>query len=179
MRANICLIAGPEVITAAAAERLSVSPERSYRTWSREETERIVGETSAPGANVSAIARSRGLVRSQLFAWRSYHAARNGVRTALRQARHHRQDRPLATECLTFLIDAENNGPVRWEIHAPPLPRTHRPEEDPARHPSLRPGSARLCTSSVVTMPVPSRSNGPSPPTTSSTAIKPFCRNDT
>jgi transposase len=58
-----------EVIT-AAAERLSVSPGRSYRTWSREEKERIVGETFLPGANVSAIARSHGLDPSQLFAWR-------------------------------------------------------------------------------------------------------------
>src|SRR3974390_2884063 len=55
-----------EVIT-AVAERLSVSPGRSYRTWSREEKERIVGETFAPGANVSAIARSHGLDPSQLF----------------------------------------------------------------------------------------------------------------
>jgi len=58
-----------EVIT-AAAERLSVSPGRSYRTWLREEKDRIVGETFAPGANVSAIARSHGLDPSQLFAWR-------------------------------------------------------------------------------------------------------------
>jgi transposase len=58
-----------EVIT-ATAERLSVSPGRSYRTWSREEKERIVGETFGPGANVSAIARSHGLDPSQLFTWR-------------------------------------------------------------------------------------------------------------
>jgi len=58
-----------EVIT-AAAERLSVSPGRSYRTWLREEKDRIVGETFLPGANVSAIARSHGLDPSQLFAWR-------------------------------------------------------------------------------------------------------------
>ncbi|WP_426435284.1 transposase [Bradyrhizobium genosp. P] len=58
-----------EVIT-AAAERLSVSPGRSYRTWSREEKDRIVGETFAPGANVSAIARCHGIDPSQLFAWR-------------------------------------------------------------------------------------------------------------
>jgi transposase len=58
-----------EVIT-AAAERLSVSPGRSYRTWSREEKERIVGETFFPGANVSAIARFHGHEPSQLFAWR-------------------------------------------------------------------------------------------------------------
>jgi transposase len=58
-----------EVIT-AAAERLAVSPGRSYRTWSREEKDRIVGETFAPGANVSAIAHSHGLDPAQLFAWR-------------------------------------------------------------------------------------------------------------
>ena len=58
-----------EVIT-AAAERLRVSPGRSYRTWSREEKDRIVGETFLPGANVSVIARSHGLDPSQLFAWR-------------------------------------------------------------------------------------------------------------
>jgi transposase len=58
-----------EVIT-ATAERLSVSPRRSYRAWSREEKDRIVGETFLPGANVSAIARSHGLDPSQLFAWR-------------------------------------------------------------------------------------------------------------
>jgi transposase len=58
-----------EVIT-ATPERLAVSPGRSYRTWSREEKERIVEETFAPGANVSVIARSHGLDPSQLFAWR-------------------------------------------------------------------------------------------------------------
>ena len=54
----------------ATPERLSVSPGRSYRTWSREAKERIVKETFAPGANVSMIARSHGLDPSQLFAWR-------------------------------------------------------------------------------------------------------------
>jgi len=58
-----------EVIT-ATPERLAVSPGRSYRTWSREAKERIVGETFLPGANVSVIARSHGLDPSQLFAWR-------------------------------------------------------------------------------------------------------------
>lgn len=58
-----------EVIT-ARPERLSVSPGRSYRTWSREAKERIVKETFLPGANVSVIARSHGLDPSQLFVWR-------------------------------------------------------------------------------------------------------------
>ena len=37
------------------------------------------------------------------------------VRTAFRYARHHRQDRLFAIERLdlTFLIDAEDKGPVR------------------------------------------------------------------
>lgn len=58
-----------ELVTAAAG-RLSVSRGLSDRTWSREENERIVGETFAPGANVSSIARSHGLDLSQLFEWR-------------------------------------------------------------------------------------------------------------
>ena len=58
------------MVITAAAERLSVSPGRSYRTWLREEKDRIVGETFLPGANVSAIARSHRLDPSQLFAWR-------------------------------------------------------------------------------------------------------------
>ena len=58
-----------EVLTASPV-RLSSSPARSYRSWSEEEKARIVGETLAVGANVSAIARSNGLDPSQLFAWR-------------------------------------------------------------------------------------------------------------
>ncbi len=58
-----------EVIT-ATAERLAVSPGRSYRTWSRAEKDRIVGETFAPRANVSAVTRAHGLDPSQVFAWR-------------------------------------------------------------------------------------------------------------
>ena len=38
------------------------------------------------------------------------------VRTTFRHARHHRQDRLLAIECLNlaFLIDAEDERSVRW-----------------------------------------------------------------
>ena len=49
-----------EVIT-AAAERLTVSPGRSYRTWSREAKKRIVGETFLPGANIRALSRARSI----------------------------------------------------------------------------------------------------------------------
>jgi transposase len=75
-----------EVIT-AAAERLSVSPGRRYRAWSREEKERVVGETFLPGANVSAIARSHGLDPSQLFAWLTQGAGVGTGRAALWGAR--------------------------------------------------------------------------------------------
>ena len=59
--------------------RLSKSPARSYRSWSVEEKARIVGEALAPGANVSAIARSNGVDPSQLFAWRRKALAAGGV----------------------------------------------------------------------------------------------------
>ena len=58
-----------EVLTAEPV-RLAHSPARRVRAWSREEKTRIVAETFAPGANVSAIARSHELAPSQLFAWR-------------------------------------------------------------------------------------------------------------
>jgi transposase len=58
-----------EVITAEPV-RLAHSPARRVRSWSRDAKIRIVAETFAPGANVSAIARSHGLDPSQVYAWR-------------------------------------------------------------------------------------------------------------
>jgi transposase len=40
------------------------------RSWSAEEKARIVAESLARGANVSALARSHGLTPSQIFRWR-------------------------------------------------------------------------------------------------------------
>jgi transposase len=40
------------------------------RRWPLEEKERIVSETFATGASVSAVARRHGLTAQQLFAWR-------------------------------------------------------------------------------------------------------------
>src|SRR5690606_12676333 len=54
----------------ASVERLERSPARTHRAWSPELKSRIIEETFAPGANVSAIARSHDLAPSQLFAWR-------------------------------------------------------------------------------------------------------------
>ena len=58
-----------EILTAEPV-RLAHSPARRVRTWSRDEKARIVAETFAPGANVSAIARSHGLDPSQVYVWR-------------------------------------------------------------------------------------------------------------
>jgi transposase len=54
----------------ADVERLERSPSRSHRAWSPDLKARIIEETFAPGANVSAIARSHELAPSQLFALR-------------------------------------------------------------------------------------------------------------
>ena len=45
------------------------------RSWSAEEKSRIVAESLAPGANVSALARSHGLTPSQIFRWRRMNGA--------------------------------------------------------------------------------------------------------
>ena len=47
------------------------------RTWSREDKARIVAESFATGANVSAVARRYGLRPQQVYAWRRL--ARNGT----------------------------------------------------------------------------------------------------
>jgi transposase len=40
------------------------------RSWSAEDKARIVAESTAPGANVSAVARRFGLTPAQIFRWR-------------------------------------------------------------------------------------------------------------
>jgi len=47
-----------------------VGPERRRR-WSEEEKARIVEEAFAPGACVAAVARRRGVTRSQVYQWRA------------------------------------------------------------------------------------------------------------
>jgi transposase len=49
------------------------------RSWSREDKGRIVGESFAAGANVSAVARRYGLRPQQVYAWRRL--ARSGALT--------------------------------------------------------------------------------------------------
>jgi transposase len=84
-----------EVIT-AAAERLSVSPGRRYRAWSREEKERVVGETFfAGGERVGDCAVSRD--PSQLFAWRRK-ALASGLVAPLSGARPRSNVLPIAIQ---------------------------------------------------------------------------------
>ncbi len=60
------------------AERLDASPATPRRRWSAEAKARLVEETLAPDANVSAIARRVGIAPSQLFGWRRQ-APRSGT----------------------------------------------------------------------------------------------------
>ena len=53
------------------------------RRWSREDKDRIVEETLAPGAKVSEVARRHGLAASLVFTWR-------------RQLRAHHETAPVA-----------------------------------------------------------------------------------
>ncbi len=53
------------------AHRLEVITETGRRRWfSKDDKARIVGETLAPGAVVSEIARRHGLTPQQVFTWR-------------------------------------------------------------------------------------------------------------
>jgi transposase len=64
------------------AGRLDESPPLLRRRWSVEAKARIVAESLAPGANVSAVARAHGLRPQQVFAWRRK-AIRSGALTVL------------------------------------------------------------------------------------------------
>ena len=48
---------------------LEARPTRTRRLWADAVRERIISEACAPGANVSAIARSYEMAPSQLFRW--------------------------------------------------------------------------------------------------------------
>jgi transposase len=60
------------------ASRLEESPPLLRRRWSSDAKARILEEALAPGANVSAVARSHGISPQQLFAWRR-NALRSGA----------------------------------------------------------------------------------------------------
>ena len=60
-----------EVITGAGGRR----------SWSRDDKARIIAESFAVGANVSAVARRHGLLPQQVYAWRRL--ARSGSLTLL------------------------------------------------------------------------------------------------
>ena len=68
-----------EVVT----ERLEGAPVGERRRWSDDFKERAVAASVAPGANISAVARSLDISPSQLFAWRRA-AGRNGSKVGRR-----------------------------------------------------------------------------------------------
>ncbi|MBM3532601.1 MAG: transposase [Alphaproteobacteria bacterium] len=54
----------------APARRVEIFTGAGRRRWSAEDKARIVAESMAPGASVSAIARLHGLTPAQIFRWR-------------------------------------------------------------------------------------------------------------
>nr|WP_236000570.1 transposase [Bradyrhizobium uaiense] len=72
----------PDDRTCQVIEHLEARPLRPRRGWSVEAKTRLVEETLAPGANVSAIARGAGISPSQLFGWRRRVMAREPVASA-------------------------------------------------------------------------------------------------
>lgn len=85
------------------ADRLEGAPERGRRRWSDEFKVRLVEQTLAPGANVSAIARQAGISPAQLFGWR-------------RQAIHSGTVRPLKAEAAPHFVAVEATAPSVIEI---------------------------------------------------------------
>jgi transposase len=72
----------PDDRNSQVIEPLDVRPLRGRRGWSTEIKARLVEESLAPGANVSAIARREGMAPSQLFGWRRKLLASRQIGTA-------------------------------------------------------------------------------------------------
>jgi transposase len=64
----------------AVVDRLDGAPLVSRRRWSDDFKARAVAAALAPGANISAVARERGISPAQLFGWRR-EAMRKGAAT--------------------------------------------------------------------------------------------------
>ena len=88
--------------------RLEASPGVPRRRWSAAAKERIVAEALVPGANVSAVARSHGLMPQQVFTWR---------REAVRRA----QDRGGAS-CMAFAEVRVAGAPATPDGSVEPIP---------------------------------------------------------
>ena len=80
------------------------------RSWSREDKGRIVGESFAAGANVSAVARRYGLRPQQVYAWRRL--ARGGALTL------------PAEEAVGFVPVVATSGDASPAVMASPRPGT-------------------------------------------------------
>jgi transposase len=62
-----------------AGRRSADDDERRRRTWSADQKQQIIAETSAPGASVAEVARRYGLNSNLLFTWRRREQAANGA----------------------------------------------------------------------------------------------------
>jgi transposase len=92
------------------------------RNWSAEEKAQIVAESLAPEANVSALARERGLTPAQIFRWRQAHAvAKPATTPALSFAPVVIDDRPPPAACGTIEIELKG---VRLRIPGSTRPAT-------------------------------------------------------
>jgi transposase len=90
-----------EVITGAGGRR----------SWSRDDKARIIAESFAAGANVSAVARRHGLLPQQVYAWRRL--ARSGSLALLAHE---------AAEFVPILATGDNEAPEA------PMPSSSRPD---------------------------------------------------
>jgi len=71
------------------------------RRWSAEDKARILSECAVPGARVSAVARSHGLLASQIFRWR---------RDAARKARDAMEFAPVVLAPANAAMSAGASG---------------------------------------------------------------------
>ena len=96
-------------------DALEASPARTRRIWSHAAKELILAEASAPGVNVSAVARAHGVSVSQLFHWRC--EAQKGARIAASGSMANTSTEPtLSFVEMTPTPKAESLAPISTDV---------------------------------------------------------------
>ena len=96
-------------------DALEASPARTRRIWSQAAKDLILAEASAPGVNVSAVARAHDVSVSQLFHWRC--EAQKGARIAASGSMANTSTEPtLSFVEMTPTPKAESLAPISTDV---------------------------------------------------------------
>lgn len=101
------------VSTSALVDTNNIGKSGTRRRWSETLKRQIVGESRAPGASVSVVARRHDINANQLFTWRRHYGAASGAGAPELVAVQVRPTTEAAARCGTIEVDLPGGICVR------------------------------------------------------------------